>query len=263
MLHVDTNTIGEYEFGSVQGADDPVKVDGRVLTIPINGAPSLVLRNQDPLPGEATGTLRLVIDEALIDAPGWVAIHSNNNGSPGPVLATALLHTGSNKHIIIEVDAAAAGELVFPMLHYDTNTLGEYEFGTVDGADVPVSVNSQIVVAPLRLTSASAAEPTATPAPAANATGACTVTANGNVNRRTGPSTGFDIAGQLPVGQSSGVNAKTAPVNGFVWYRLTDNSFVREDVVTVSGDCSGLPIVAADQPPPAQQPPPPAATQGF
>ena len=58
-------------------------------------------------------------------------------GSPGAVLTVAKLHPGSNRNIIIEVNTADAGDLVFPMLHFDTGTLGEYEFGTVDGADVP------------------------------------------------------------------------------------------------------------------------------
>ncbi len=159
MLHVDTGTPGEYEFGTVPGADSPVMVDGQVLTFPINAAPSLVLKAQDPLPGESTGTIRFVVDEALIDAPGWLAIHANNNGQPGPVIGTALLHTGSNQHLIVEVDQAQADDVVFPMLHYDTGTVGAYEFGSVPDADPPVSVNGQVVVAPLPL---SAATPTPT-----------------------------------------------------------------------------------------------------
>lgn len=277
MLHIDDNTVGEYEFGSVQGADAPVLVDGQVLTFPINAAPSLTMHDQDPLPGESTGTIRFVVDEALMDAPGWLAIHTNNGGQPGPVIGTALLHTGSNKNVRLEVDAAQAADQVFPMLHYDTGTVGEYEFGTVDGADLPVFVSGAVVVAPLRLTTAPPAEtpaeaptaaPTEVPAAAPTAapaqpTGACTVASasGGPVNRRTGPSTAFSITGQLASGQTAGVTAQTTGADGFVWYQTDDGSFVRSDVVTTSGDCSTVPALAGLPAPAAPVVPPPNATQ--
>jgi len=144
MLHVDTGVVGQYEFGTVAGADSPVTVDGNVVTFPINAAPALVLKNQDPLPGESDGTIRFIVGNALMDGPGWLAIHTNNNGAPGPVIATALLHDGSNRNIVMEVDQAKAGDLVFPMLHYDTGVVGEYEFGTVAGGDAPVAVGGNV-----------------------------------------------------------------------------------------------------------------------
>src|SRR6185369_13766148 len=86
MLHVDTGVVGQYEFGTVAGADSPVTVDGNIVTFPIQAAPALVLHNQDPLPGESDGTIRFTVDNALMDGPGWLAIHSNKDGAPGPVL---------------------------------------------------------------------------------------------------------------------------------------------------------------------------------
>ena len=167
MLHVDDHSIGDYEFGTVSGADAPVMVDGKVLTFPINAAPSLVLHNQDPLPGETEGSVRFVVDEALIDAQGWLVIHSNADGKPGPVLTHVQLHAGLNKNVIIEVDQAKAGDQVFPMLHYDTGTVGQYEFGTVPNADPPVMVGGTVIVSPQYLT---AAGPSATPQATTEAT---------------------------------------------------------------------------------------------
>jgi putative cofactor-binding repeat protein len=40
-------------------------------------------------------------------------------------------------------------ETVFPMLHYDTDSVGEYEFGEVEGADGPVVVQGNVVTGPL------------------------------------------------------------------------------------------------------------------
>jgi hypothetical protein len=259
MLHVDDNTIGTYEFGQVEGADGPVRDSaGNVLTFPINGAPSLTMNAQDPLPGESTGTIRFRVAEALIDAGGWLAIHTNNGGQPGPVIGTALLHTGSNKNLLLEVDAAQAGDQVFPMLHYDTGEVGTYEFGTVEGADVPTFVGGNVVVAPLPLTTAPV-EAATTEAPPAQTTGACTVTGNGTVNRRSGAGTGFSVVGQLSGTQTANVIAQTTGTDGLLWYQTEDTSFVRSDVVTTSGDCSALSTIAA--PPVAPVAPPPNATQ--
>jgi hypothetical protein len=265
MLHVDDNTIGEYEFGAVEGADGPVIVGGNVLTFPINAAPSLVLTPQDPLPGESTGTVRVRTDEALIDAQGWLAIHSDNGGQPGPVLGVALLHPGSNKNVIVEVDAAAAGAQVFPMLHYDTSTIGEYEFGSVDGADVPVFVNQVVIVSPLPLSAAvqlpaePTAAPTAEPTEPVIPAGTCTITPRGTANLRSSPTTvGNNIVGSLAFGATASVIGQTTGGDGFLWFQTSDGTFVRSDVVTTVGDCSAVTNVTA---PPSAAPVEPNATQ--
>lgn len=257
MLHVDTGTVGEYEFGVVEGADGPVLVNDQVLTFPINAAPSLVLTAQDPLEGESTGTVRFTVTEALIEAHGWLAIHDNTDGAPGPVLTVAELHPGSNRNIIIEVDGEGAGDLVFPMLHYDTGTIGEYEFGTVDGADLPVFVNETVIFSPQALTTEPIAAATealaaATEVAADTTGGACTVTpAAQQVNRRSGPSTDFSVVSQLAVGATANVTGQTVDANGVVWWALDDGSFVRSDVVVASGDCSAVPTMDPSQLPAA------------
>lgn len=150
MLHVDTGTVGTYEFGTVEGADGPVRVNDAVLTFPINIAPSMTFADQ-ALDAHDDG-MYLHIDSVLIDAHGWLALHSSSDGAPGPVLTTAPLLHGLNTGIELAVDPAAAGAQVFPMLHYDTCELGVYEFGTVEGCDGPVVVDGNVVVAPLAIT---------------------------------------------------------------------------------------------------------------
>jgi hypothetical protein len=149
MLHVDTGEAGVYEFGTVEGADGPVRVNDQVVTFPINAAPSLMLSAQAL--GEG-GTL--VINQAVIDAPGWIAIHTDNEGAPGPVIGTVWIPAGVSNNVTVTLDdPSMAGAQVFPMLHYDTGVAGEYEFGTVEGADAPVFVGENVIFAPLPLTS--------------------------------------------------------------------------------------------------------------
>jgi len=138
MLHADGGDLNTYVDNEV---DPPVSVDGAVVTFTSNIAPALVLED-GPL---TDGKLR--IRNAVIDAPGWVAIHADNEGQPGEVIGTALLHPGANWNVMVDVDAAKAGTSVFPMLHYDTGEMGVYEFGTVEGADAPVFVGGNVIFA--------------------------------------------------------------------------------------------------------------------
>jgi hypothetical protein len=144
MLHVDAGTVGVYDGLEVDGLASNLAVSD--VTFPINIAPALVMSDQALTDGA------LVITNALMDVPGWIAIHTDNNGQPGPVIATAQLHPGANWNVVIPVDAAAAGGRVFPMLHYDTGEAGTYEFGTVEGADGPVFVAENVVFGPLNIT---------------------------------------------------------------------------------------------------------------
>jgi hypothetical protein len=147
MLHVDTGTVGTYEFLTVPDADGPVAVDGSVITFPISAAPAM----EYATPQTAENNV-LAFGSVVIDAPGWLVIHSSAEGAPGPVLTQVPLLRGLNSNVWVTLpDAAAAGAQVFPMLHYDTGAAGVYEFGMVDGADNPVFVNENVVVSPLAI----------------------------------------------------------------------------------------------------------------
>jgi len=151
MLHLDTGEEGVYEFGTVEGADVPVRVNDSVLTFPINAAPSLVLEDQAIVEAMMGLGPHIFIKEAIVDGPAWVAIHSSQDGAPGPVIGFARLLEGVNSNVVVEIDEMAAGDQVFPMLHFDTGEQGVYEFGTVEGADAPVRVAEQVVVAPMAI----------------------------------------------------------------------------------------------------------------
>lgn len=70
--------------------------------------------------------------------------------------------------------------------------------------------------------------------------GVCEVSASGTVNKRSGPGTNFDRAGQLAGGSVVKVIAQGSD-GSFTWWKLEDESWVREDVVTEMGDCANIP----------------------
>lgn len=142
MLHSDTGVVGTYEFGEVEGADTPQRGgDDKPLFFPIMAKPGIMYG----------GTLAdgvLTVDAALIDVQGFLVIHADNNGAPGPVLGYTPLVRGLNTNIAVTLSGDVT-DTVFPMLHVDTGTPGTYEFGQVEGADGPVVVDGNVVTGPL------------------------------------------------------------------------------------------------------------------
>jgi hypothetical protein len=73
--------------------------------------------------------------------------------------------------------------------------------------------------------------------------GVCEIIANSAVNRRQGPGTNFETAGQIPAGEPRTVTGQFSAADSFTWWQLEDSSWVRADVVTASGDCQVVPVV--------------------
>lgn len=98
--------------------------------------------------------------------------------------------------------------------------------------------------------------PVNSPAPAASPTidpnGACTVQSAGaaSINVRSGPGTGFGVVAQLPFGSSAPVIGRLADNS---WYQVNVSSvigWVSASVVTLSGNCAGVSVVAPPPVPP-------------
>ncbi|MCD4686482.1 MAG: SH3 domain-containing protein [Anaerolineae bacterium] len=73
--------------------------------------------------------------------------------------------------------------------------------------------------------------------------GGCGVRAPGNVNLREGPGTNFASPGTLDVGSTAMVVGQTTGADGYVWYKLDNDSWVRSDVISVGGNCTNVPEV--------------------
>lgn len=71
----------------------------------------------------------------------------------------------------------------------------------------------------------------------------CTITAPNNANLRSGPGTEFDRAGALSAGQTAEVDGQAQGTDGMTWYRLSDSTWVRSDVVGTPAECTSVPVV--------------------
>jgi len=73
--------------------------------------------------------------------------------------------------------------------------------------------------------------------------GECAVSSTKTANKRSGPGTTFDAAGQLAAGDEVVVIGQAKGSDGKSWWQLKDETWVREDLVTAVGDCANIPIV--------------------
>lgn len=71
--------------------------------------------------------------------------------------------------------------------------------------------------------------------------GECTVVADSDVNLRWEPSTGRDRAAVLQAGVRVPINAQITGDDGYLWWRVDDERWVRSDVVRESGPCAAVP----------------------
>ena len=144
MLHKDAGKVGTYEF---PGPDIPVMVKGDMVS------PAFMVSGIDPRVIVKSQQIRgstVVIGEVLSNGPGWLVIHANSKGAPGPVIGYAAVPDGLTRDLSVKINASRATPVLYAMLHADVGVVGKYEF---PGPDVPVMVDGKMVSPPFKATS--------------------------------------------------------------------------------------------------------------
>ncbi|HJX39832.1 MAG TPA: hypothetical protein VJ345_00110, partial [Anaerolineales bacterium] len=91
----------------------------------------------------------VIIDEITAAEQGWIVIHLNVDGGPGPVIGYSAVQPGENLAVPVEIDLASATPELFAMLHVDRGAMGQYEF---PGEDVPAMAGEVMVNVPFSVT---------------------------------------------------------------------------------------------------------------
>ncbi|MFV1999274.1 MAG: hypothetical protein ACC654_02815 [Acidimicrobiia bacterium] len=158
MLHIDMDGDGEYTFMPPDNAIDlpglldsgEVAVVGVNLTVLPATSPSALTAEEQTSDGTT-----VVIATVTLPSNGFVAIHADNAGSPGPVIGNSeLLQAGENTDVAITLDQAlSASGVVWPMVHIDLDGDGEYTFMPPDNAiDVPgITDDGNVAVVPVQV----------------------------------------------------------------------------------------------------------------
>jgi hypothetical protein len=82
----------------------------------------------------------ITVASVTLPSPGFIAVHGNSDGQPGPVIGNSeLLPAGTSTNVVVTLDSPlTATDMVFPMVHIDINENGVYEFFPPDETiDVP------------------------------------------------------------------------------------------------------------------------------
>jgi hypothetical protein len=83
---------------------------------------------------------------------GWIALHADLNGKPGPVQYEVAVPAGASTNVNLPTAAGIPTGRYWPMLHVDDHAIGTYEFPTVPGADLPAMANGAIVMKMINVT---------------------------------------------------------------------------------------------------------------
>lgn len=117
--------------------DLPLLVNGQTTEHPfrVTLPPDLVVYDQPVIDG------RLIIDHILSSGPGWLVIHTDNDGEPGLIIAVAPLADGVNEQVVVDLGLTAVSDPLYLRLHHDDQPLGEFDFPETDK---PVTVGGQL-----------------------------------------------------------------------------------------------------------------------
>lgn len=90
----------------------------------------------------------VAVGRVVSEGPGWLVIHSEVNGAPGPVLGWVAVKPGLNRNVRVKIGSAGLTPYLWAMLHVDAGNTGSYEF---PGPDAPVAVDGQVVMRRFKL----------------------------------------------------------------------------------------------------------------
>ncbi len=162
MLHTDAGEVGTWEFPD--GPDAPVKVGEQVVTPSFVVTGGLAVAEERIVPSVTVADQeidedKVIIAEVISDGPGWLVVHAQADGKPGPVLGYSAVAGGANTAVAVAIDTSSATETLYAMLHTDAGEIGTWEFP--NGPDVPVTVGEQVVTPAFKVSQPAAASPDA------------------------------------------------------------------------------------------------------
>lgn len=134
MLHTDAGAMGVWEFPG--GPDVPVKVDDTIVTPAFNVTVGVGVADQSIADGTVT------VARVFSQGPGWIVIHTQAEGKPGPIIGFNPVGDGPNDDVVVEVDISKATPTLYAMLHIDAGQTGVWEF---PGPDAPVKVGDVVI----------------------------------------------------------------------------------------------------------------------
>lgn len=85
---------------------------------------------------------QVTIAEVDAVASSWLVIQTETNGAPGPVIGYTKINKGTNKNVVVQVDAQKSTPKLFAMIHEDNGEKGKFDF---PNNDMPLQYKGEMV----------------------------------------------------------------------------------------------------------------------
>ncbi len=89
---------------------------------------------------------KVVVPRVIMSKPGWLVIHGDVSGQPGPILGKVSLKVGEFTNVSVALVVPPKSEKLWAMLHIDAGKRGLYDFGI----DEPLVQDGSVVMMPFR-----------------------------------------------------------------------------------------------------------------
>lgn len=93
----------------------------------------------------------IVVKKVVTTEPGWITIHTEKDGTLGPVIGQSPVAAGTNSDVIVRINSEEATPVLYAILHIDLGKPDVYEF---PGPDAPLQLGDYLIAKQFRIISA-------------------------------------------------------------------------------------------------------------
>lgn len=172
VIHADRGVAGTLEFDMedpVESPDQPFFADGMEVAAAFDVGPFgvSVERGSIEATDQVGATTSLTIDRVVAPADGWIVVHKDADGSPGPRVGLKRVEAGTSTDVTVELDTEMLSEKVFVALHADNGNEEVFDFDMrdklgsddqpffVDGEEVAIAIKVRSFGVPVEMMDAS------------------------------------------------------------------------------------------------------------
>ncbi|NDJ36071.1 MAG: hypothetical protein GYB64_15560, partial [Chloroflexi bacterium] len=125
MLHQGEEGVFEFPDSDqpVTGVDDNIIVEAFAIEDMTHDIKPSVQVYQQLIEDGVVTVARVVATE-----PNWLVVRADADGEPGPVIGQTRVESGESTGVSIEVDAEAATDTLYVVLHEDSGEIGTFEY---------------------------------------------------------------------------------------------------------------------------------------
>ena len=162
MLHTDTGTEEMYEFNGENGLDMPITdAEGNVVVQPvmITAVNMVAITGSLSVDDQPVTNNQITVGTVELSESGWVVVHASNEAGDGPMVPEIIsepmyLEAGTYENVELTFKESAevnVDDMIWVMLHNDTGVAEMYEFDGMNGLDLPIVVDGNIIMTSIEI----------------------------------------------------------------------------------------------------------------